>query len=172
MTLNGWLRMRMISPVGSTSGPNSVSATTVPSTATLAALLTSCCVKKLPYFVGQLRISGKSTSAPWIWRRPVLVAGDHLRARVDAGRHVLDAGHAADGLGVLRRERARHALALAHAALREVAGVDVDHVGAGRLDLLFDRRLRAAAERDHRDDRADADDHAEHGQHRCASCCG
>ena len=63
ITLNGWFRMRMIWPVGSTSGPKSVSAT-VPRTETLAALVTSCCVKKLPYFVGQLRISGRSTSMP------------------------------------------------------------------------------------------------------------
>ena len=41
-------------------------ATTEPSTATLAALLTSCWVKNEPYFVGQLRISGKSTSVPLI----------------------------------------------------------------------------------------------------------
>ncbi len=67
ITLNGWLRMRMISPVGSTSGPKSVSATTVPRTATLAALLTSCGVKKLPYFVGQLRICWRSTSTPCTW---------------------------------------------------------------------------------------------------------
>src|SRR4029079_5487191 len=58
--------MRMICPVGSTSGPKSVFETTVPSTATFAALLTSCCVKKAPYFVGQLRMSGKSMSVPLI----------------------------------------------------------------------------------------------------------
>jgi hypothetical protein len=50
--------------------------------------------------------------------------------------------------------------------LREVAGVHVDQVRPRRFHLFFDRRLRAAAERDHRDDRADADDHAEHGQDR------
>ena len=48
ITLNGWLRMRIIWPVGSASGPNSVSDTTVPSTATLAAPLTSCGAKKAP----------------------------------------------------------------------------------------------------------------------------
>jgi hypothetical protein len=56
---------------------------------------------------------------------------------------------------ILSGEARRHPGALAHAALLEVAGVDVDQVGAGRLDLLFDRRLRAAAERHHGDHRAD-----------------
>src|SRR5215218_1260970 len=64
ITLNGWVRMRMTWPVGSTSGPKSVSETPLPSTATLAAELTSCCVKNDPYFTGQLRISGQSTSVP------------------------------------------------------------------------------------------------------------
>jgi hypothetical protein len=64
MTLNGWLRTRMICPVGSTSGPKSVSDTVVPSTATFAALVTSCAVKNAPCFSGQLRISGSSTSTP------------------------------------------------------------------------------------------------------------
>src|SRR5436190_14322193 len=63
-TLKGWLRSRMICPVGSSSGPNSVSETTVPSTATFCAPVTSAEVKKLPYFVGQLRMSGRSTSVP------------------------------------------------------------------------------------------------------------
>src|SRR5689334_12747085 len=58
--------MRMICPVGSTSGPNSVSDTTTPSTATLAAPLTSCGVKNAPNFCGQFRISGRSMSVPWI----------------------------------------------------------------------------------------------------------
>jgi hypothetical protein len=31
----------------------------------LAALVTSCAVKNEPYLVGQLRISGSSTSVPW-----------------------------------------------------------------------------------------------------------
>jgi hypothetical protein len=55
-------------------------------------------------------------------------------------------------------------LTLTHAAHVEVAGADHDHVGAGRLNLRFDGRLRAGAERHHRDDGRDADDHAEHGQ--------
>ncbi len=55
----------MICPVGSTSGPNNVSETTVPSTATFAAVLTSCAVKNVPYLVGQVRIIGRSTSTPW-----------------------------------------------------------------------------------------------------------
>ena len=63
-TLNGWFLTRMICPVGSTSGPNRLSETVWPSTATFCAELTSCDVKKLPYFIGQLRISGRSTSVP------------------------------------------------------------------------------------------------------------
>jgi hypothetical protein len=39
----------------------------VPSTATFAALLTSCGVKNAPYFVCQLRMFWKSTSVPWTW---------------------------------------------------------------------------------------------------------
>ena len=56
--------MRIIWPVGSTSGPNSCSLTVLPSTATFAALLTSCGPKNTPYLTGQLRMSGKSTSVP------------------------------------------------------------------------------------------------------------
>ena len=53
------------------------------------------------------------------------------------------------------------AAALPHAALGEVAGVDGDHVGAGRLDLLLDRAsARPVPSADHRDHGADADDHA------------
>ena len=48
--------------------------------------------------------------------------------------------------------------------LREVAGVDRDHVRAGALDLILDRRLRAVAHRHERDDGGDADDHAQHRQ--------
>ena len=46
------------------------------------------------------------------------------------------------------------------------AGEDRDHVGAGAADLIFDRGLRARAERDHRDDGGHADDHAEHREGR------
>ncbi len=38
----------------------------MPSTATFWAPVTSAVVKKLPYFVGQLRMLGRSTSVPWI----------------------------------------------------------------------------------------------------------
>jgi hypothetical protein len=108
--------------------------TTVPRTATFCAPATSCGVKNEPYLHGQLRISGKSVSVPVI-----CVDQFWLPAMT-------------------------WALAHAHAALREVAGVDVDHVGAGGLDAFLDRRARAGAERHHGDDGADADDHAKHGQ--------
>ena len=48
-------------PVESTSGPNSVSLTVLPSTATLLALLTSWVLKNDPYFGVHARISGRST---------------------------------------------------------------------------------------------------------------
>jgi hypothetical protein len=57
-------------------------------------------------------------------------------------------------------------LTLADATLREVPGLHLDHVGAGRSNLRFDRGLRARAERDHRDHSGHADDHAEHGERR------
>ena len=75
-------------------------------------------------------------------------------------------GNLRDRRRVVGRQRAGVALALPHAALREVAGRHDDHVGAGRLDLRLDRGLRAGAERHHRDDGGDADDHAEHRQRR------
>ena len=56
--------MRIIWPVGSTSGPNSCSLTVLPSTATFDALLTSCGLKNMPYFTGHCLMSGKSTSVP------------------------------------------------------------------------------------------------------------
>jgi hypothetical protein len=130
----------------------------------LAALCTSCGVKKAPYFVGQLRICGRIDVGALDLRRPVLVAGDDLpRVDAPAGR-VLHAGSCLIASASSGRQRRRVALAHAHAALGEVAGVDHDHVGAGRLDALFDRRARAGAERHHRDDGADADDHPEHRQ--------
>src|SRR6266545_7335151 len=43
-----------------------LSRTTLPSTATLAALLTSCVEKKVPLVSGHDRISGSSTSVPWM----------------------------------------------------------------------------------------------------------
>ena len=98
-------------------------------------------------------------------RRPVLVAGDDLRrASSTPAATYWTPGTCAHRRRHPRRQRGGHARALADAARLEVAGVDDDQVGAGRLDLLLDRRLRAAAERHHRDDRADADDHAEHRQ--------
>ena len=57
----------------------------------LRALLTSCGVKKLPYFVGQLRISGRSTSVPWIWLDQFWLPAMTCAARVHAGRQVLHA---------------------------------------------------------------------------------
>ena len=72
-------------------------------------------------------------------RAPVHVAGDDLAARVDAGRDVLHAGQIADRRRVIRRQRARIALAHAHAALLKVAGAHHDHVGARGLDLRLDR---------------------------------
>ena len=136
----------------------------MPSTTTFAAVLTSCGVKNAPYFIGQVRIAGRSTLVPWTcvdqfwlpemsWPRELTPAATYWTP----GTWRSDVASSA-------RQRRGHARALAHAALLEVAGVDGDQVGAGRLDLLLDRRLRAAAERHHRDDRADADDHAEHRQ--------
>ena len=85
--------------------------------------------------IGQLRISGRSTSVPWTWRRPVLVAGDELRARVRRPAATYwTPGSCAQRLGVLGRQSVVDvALALADAARREVAGDDGDQVRAGRL---------------------------------------
>jgi hypothetical protein len=85
-----------------------------------------------------------------------------LRARPDAGRNVLHPRKLADRLGIGGCQGVRHALALPDTTLGEVARVHVDDVGPGRLDLLFDRRARAASERHHRDDGAHADDHPQH----------
>ena len=63
-TLKDWLRMRIVWPTGSTPSPNRLSRTTDPSTATLAALLTSVVVKKSPSATSQNRMRGSSTSTP------------------------------------------------------------------------------------------------------------
>ncbi len=97
---------------------------------------------------------------------PVLVSGDDLSARVDTRCHVLHAGDVTQGGGVVGRQRGGHSLTLADASRLEVARIHVDQVRPRRLDLIFDRRLRSAAERHHRDDGTDADDHAEHRQDR------
>jgi len=47
-----------------------------------------------------------------------------------------------------------------------VPGGHHDEVHARRADLLFDRRLGAAADGNHRQDGADANRHAEHGEGR------
>ena len=168
MTLNGWLRMRMIWPIESASAPNSVSLTVLPSTATLVALVTSCALKNEPMLrrprADQREVDVGALNAG----EPVLVAGDHLRLRLLSGGHVLRARD-------LPRERACASSsvrvlevpdATAHAARGEVAGVHRDHVGPGALDLVFDHRLCAVAHGDERDDRRNADDHPEHGQSR------
>ena len=167
ITLKGWLRTRMICPVESTSGPNSVSFTVLPRTATLAALVTSCELKKEPYCVGHARIERQVDVGALDAGEPVLVAGDHLRLRLLSGGEVLRARDLApDRVRVVLGQGARGADTAAHAARREVAGIHGDHVGAGALDLVFDHRLRAVAHRDERDHGRDADDHAEHGQAR------
>src|SRR5262252_2920026 len=63
-TVNGWLLMRITWPTGFTSDPNSWSRTTLPSTATFAAVATSIGVKKAPCCVGHERINGRSMSVP------------------------------------------------------------------------------------------------------------
>ena len=66
MILKDWFRIRIVWPMGSAFSPNRLSRTTDPSTATLAALLTSVVVKKLPSSTSQYRISGSSMSQPSI----------------------------------------------------------------------------------------------------------
>ena len=51
------------------------------------------------------------------------------------------------------------------------AGGDRQHVGAERRELLVHRRLRAAAEREHRDHRGDADDDPEHRERGSGTRC-
>ena len=54
----------MICPIGSASSPKSCVVTVAPSTATLAALVTSCVLKKAPVLIGHARMRGRSTSVP------------------------------------------------------------------------------------------------------------
>ncbi len=65
-TLNGWLRMRIWTSVGSMPSPKRLSATLAPSTQTLAADLTSSAVKNVPYWTCHERISGRSMFVPSI----------------------------------------------------------------------------------------------------------
>ena len=80
-----------------------------------------------------------------------------------------NAGDPRDRVGVFDGQRRRGAQAAGDvhrlAAAREVAGADLDDVGAGGSAATLHRAARAAPERDHGDHRGDADDHAEHGQH-------
>ena len=163
-TVNGWLLMRMTWPTGSTSAPNNCSCTTEPSTATFDAVATSTGLKNAPCVVGHERISGRSTSVPWICVPQFMLPATTWPRVLTPGATYWTPGTSLNGQRVLRRQRAGVALAHADAALLEVAGAHHDHVGAGRLDLRLDRRLRAGAERHHRDHRGHADDHAEHGQ--------
>jgi len=103
----------------------------------LAAPDTSCELKKLPTWpCADHRQVDVSPLNP---RKPILVAGDHLGLHADAGGEVLNAGHFfSDRVGVFGRERARGPRSAADAALREVARVHGDHVGAGALDLILD----------------------------------
>ncbi len=94
ITLNGWFLTRMICPVGSTSGAEQVvGRPSVPSTQTLLRCSTSCGVKKLPYFVRPVADQREVDVGALNLGRPVLVAGDELRARVDARGDVLHARH-------------------------------------------------------------------------------
>ena len=65
-TTNGWLLMRIVSPVGSAFSPNSWSRTSAPSSATFAERLTSASEKNAPDSMSQSRIVASSALAPWI----------------------------------------------------------------------------------------------------------
>ena len=103
MTLNGWLRMRMIWPTGSASSPNSCSLTVVPSTATFAALRHVLrAEERCRTCVGQARMSGRSTSVPWMRVYQFWLPATTCVCGLDARRQVLHAGHlVADRLGIL-----------------------------------------------------------------------
>ena len=66
MTLNGWFLMRITWPVGSSPSPNNWSRTTAPRTATLPEVWTSWLLKNVPNSLGHDRMSGRSTSVPWM----------------------------------------------------------------------------------------------------------
>ncbi len=165
MTLNGWLRMRMTWPTGSASASEQDVVDGLAEHRDLGrarhVLRAEEAADPRRPRADERQVDVGALDA----REPVLIAGDDLRLHADAGRQILHARHlVADRVGVLRRQRARRARAAAHAALRRVAGVDGDHVGAGALDLIFDHRLRAVAHRHERDHGRHADDHAEHRQ--------
>ena len=108
ITLNGWLLDADDLPGRIGVGPNSVSRHDRAEHGDLrGASSTSCGVKKLPYFVGQLRISGRSTSVPWICVVQFWLPAIDLAARVRRRRR-RTARRAASriAVGVVGRQRA------------------------------------------------------------------
>ena len=154
-------------PVGSTCSPNSVSATTEPSTATLrglCVLLREMRPKVRRPGPDERHVDAGALDA----RRPVLIAGDDLRARVRAGRDVL--ARRAGPESPRRRRRSACSTTPGPAERRRTTSCPRSQGSccAGRLDLVFDLRLRAGPERDHHDHGGDADDHPQHRQRRAS----
>ena len=160
--------MRMIWPTGSAYGPNRLSTTVLPSTATLAPVATSDSVKQ--------RAAGG---------RPV--ADDEVvgRGALHLGVPVLPLGHRPGRASAAAARRARPPAPRRGWRVRSSqvrvgwlpapprtppARLEpertISMLRAHRLERLLDPRLGARADRDHRDHRADADDDAERGQER------
>ncbi len=91
-------------------------------TTTFEAVVTSIGVKNAPSATCQERISGKSTSVPCSCVFQFWLPATICPRVLQPGRRVLHARQLGDFRRIVGRQRAGVALALPHAALREVAG--------------------------------------------------
>ena len=98
-------------------------------------------------------------------RRPVGVAGDHLRRAAQRRRRAAPRASRGRSPRVVLGQRRARADAQAHAARRwSTPGSTISRLEPSARICSSHARLRARADRDHRDHRADADDDAEHGE--------
>ena len=88
------------------------------------------------------------------------------------GDDVGDMQGVVDGVAVAEGENAAVAGAFAGGAVAELAGEDVEQVGAEAGKLLDEELFDAAADAHKGDDGADADDDAEHGEDGAQFVCG
>ena len=112
MTLNGWLRMRMTWPTGSASAPKSCSLTVVAEHRDLGGASHILRLKKRPLVVGHARMSGRSTSVPWMRVNQFWLPATTCVSGLDAGGEILHARNLVrDRLGIVDGERGRRARA-------------------------------------------------------------
>src|SRR5256885_12871303 len=118
---------------------------------------------------------GERGGGPGGRREVVLVAVGELATGLrdrDRGDHVGSLLPVVDRVDVCLRQRLAAAEALRNPARAAGVGrVDVDHIGAERLNLVVDLDARAVADRDQQDHRRDADEDAERRQ-RAAQAIG